>query len=551
MQFDNGSTTLVVSVVDAYGDDQTEFWQEAADNGAFLSISNVVGRSTNVHITGGSITGGVATLTCDAIVSRLFSGQVSLNAALVGPQGETGDQGETGSVDLTNYARKDIGQTFSGNQTFSDNIQVGGGIQTSGGIISASGVTTSGVETNTLTVNSTATFGSDVQIAGNVNSDGDLSALTLTAGDSGGTVGSVVIYSIGGQAITLEGGDAEVTMDGSLTINGGRLSADTVYGGTLEGDGFAITGLDPNKLLTVVPITKGGTGQSTATDAINALVPAQTSNSGKVLGTDGTVVSWVSVPAPSASSITTGTLPDARLSSDVVKYSDNKVVRLDSFTNSFTGGDTALNVAAVGTGNGNRLAVGAGDTSDASGNGGLFIASGGNSPANGGAALSLGGGTPSAGGGVDLRAGETGGSVNIASHYGGSLTLSGAFSPAVTITEDVETGFSGISMVGTSINISATQGTGTLNLESTLGNAVLKSNGDTYPTALTLISAPGNESAKVSVQGTDLLEVAVAATTIRSDVLLPFFGAESPYIVDAGRQSDRAERGRLPTSPLG
>jgi hypothetical protein len=32
---------------------------------------------------------------------------------------------------------------------------------------------------------------------------------------------------------------------------------------------------------------------------------------------------------------------------------------------------------------------------------------------------------------------------------------------------------------------------------------------------------------------------------------LPVFGAESPYIVDAGRQSDRAKRGRLPTSPLG
>jgi len=28
-------------------------------------------------------------------------------------------------------------------------------------------------------------------------------------------------------------------------------------------------------------------------------------------------------------------------------------------------------------------------------------------------------------------------------------------------------------------------------------------------------------------------------------------GAESPYIVDAGRQSDRAKRGSLPTSPLG
>jgi hypothetical protein len=36
-----------------------------------------------------------------------------------------------------------------------------------------------------------------------------------------------------------------------------------------------------------------------------------------------------------------------------------------------------------------------------------------------------------------------------------------------------------------------------------------------------------------------------------TEPLYPFFGAESPYSETAGRQSDRAKRGRLPTSPLG
>lgn len=40
-------------------------------------------------------------------------------------------------------------------------------------------------------------------------------------------------------------------------------------------------------------IARGGTGASTATGAINALVPTQTGNASKVLSTDGTVVSWV------------------------------------------------------------------------------------------------------------------------------------------------------------------------------------------------------------------------------------------------------------------
>jgi hypothetical protein len=42
-----------------------------------------------------------------------------------------------------------------------------------------------------------------------------------------------------------------------------------------------------------VAIANGGTGQTTAANAINALVPSQTGNSGKVLGTNGSVVSWV------------------------------------------------------------------------------------------------------------------------------------------------------------------------------------------------------------------------------------------------------------------
>jgi energy-coupling factor transporter ATP-binding protein EcfA2 len=43
----------------------------------------------------------------------------------------------------------------------------------------------------------------------------------------------------------------------------------------------------------VLPIGSGGTGQTTITNAINALLPSQISNSGKVLGTDGTNISWV------------------------------------------------------------------------------------------------------------------------------------------------------------------------------------------------------------------------------------------------------------------
>lgn len=45
-------------------------------------------------------------------------------------------------------------------------------------------------------------------------------------------------------------------------------------------------------------ITNGGTGQTTANDAFNALAPNQATNAGKYLTTDGTNTSWVSAINP-------------------------------------------------------------------------------------------------------------------------------------------------------------------------------------------------------------------------------------------------------------
>jgi len=50
-----------------------------------------------------------------------------------------------------------------------------------------------------------------------------------------------------------------------------------------------------NNVTGTVAIANGGTGQTTATAAFNALAPSQTSNSGKYLTTDGTNTSWATV----------------------------------------------------------------------------------------------------------------------------------------------------------------------------------------------------------------------------------------------------------------
>ena len=61
------------------------------------------------------------------------------------------------------------------------------------------------------------------------------------------------------------------------------------------------SGLD---LGTPLPLTEGGTGQTSASNALNALLPLQTGNTGKVLTTNGSTTSWevVGLPAQTGNS---------------------------------------------------------------------------------------------------------------------------------------------------------------------------------------------------------------------------------------------------------
>jgi hypothetical protein len=66
-------------------------------------------------------------------------------------------------------------------------------------------------------------------------------------------------------------------------------------GGTPQ---FAALNLSQSAAITgTLPLASGGTGQTSASAAINALVPSQTSNSGDFLTTNGTSVSWAAIPS--------------------------------------------------------------------------------------------------------------------------------------------------------------------------------------------------------------------------------------------------------------
>ena len=94
-----------------------------------------------------------------------------------------------------------------------------------------------------------------------------------------------------------------VKADGAGTISAATAGTDYLspsdIGTTVQAYDANTTILGSNIDLTsevtgTLPIANGGTGQTTASDAINALVPDQTGNSGKYLHSNGTTVSWQS-----------------------------------------------------------------------------------------------------------------------------------------------------------------------------------------------------------------------------------------------------------------
>lgn len=76
--------------------------------------------------------------------------------------------------------------------------------------------------------------------------------------------------------------------------------------------------VEVSHIVGTLPISGGGTGQTTANAAFNALVPSQTGNSGKYLTTDGTNTSWATNPLGTVTSVSgTGTVNGLTLTGTV------------------------------------------------------------------------------------------------------------------------------------------------------------------------------------------------------------------------------------------
>ncbi len=120
----------------------------------------------------------------------------------------------------------------------------------------------------------------------------------------GGTLGTTNLKfgEISGTYIGIDG----------ITLTGNAFSLTTTSAPTNEfatgvsGGNIIYTQPSFSNISGTLPITQGGTGQTTASSAINALLPTQASNSGSVLTTNGTYSSWSTLQALSSSVYNSG-----------------------------------------------------------------------------------------------------------------------------------------------------------------------------------------------------------------------------------------------------
>lgn len=204
-----------------------------------------------------------------------------------GPDGPTGPQGPAGQGVATGGTTAQV--LAKASNTDYDTHWVTGGGGGSGTVTTVSVITANGVSGSVATATTTPAI---TLTLGAITPSSVAASGTVTGSNLSGT-------NTGDQTITLTGnvtgsgtGSFATTISAGVVTNtmlAGSITASKLVGSDITTVGTITSGTWTG---TTIAIANGGTGQTTAPNAINALVPTQTANNGKFLTTDGSVVSW-------------------------------------------------------------------------------------------------------------------------------------------------------------------------------------------------------------------------------------------------------------------
>jgi hypothetical protein len=172
---------------------------------------------------------------------------------------------------------------------------------------------------------------------------------------------SVIQWGVGGStnssvdgSINLNGTNAQIdispTGTGHVHINptgSGSVEINPTSAGTINN--MAIGGTTPRAgafttltASTAIGIASGGTGQTTANAAFNALAPNQTGNSGKYLTTDGTDTSWALNPLGTVTSVAASVPSFLSIAGSPITTSGTLAISLSGTALPTTSGGTGL-----------------------------------------------------------------------------------------------------------------------------------------------------------------------------------------------------------------
>ena len=225
-------------------------------------------------------------------------------------------------------------------------------------IVDAKNVGGDGASTNALQADSVASNGANkvlrvhsgnsyieaATLIGGTNVTITHGAGTITidsaSGSGSGTVTSVTLATtLSGLSVT---GTNPITTSGTFTLSGtlnassGGTGQSTYTVGNIlyASTSSALSKLGPNNSTTKMMLTQTGFGSSSAApvwESLDSILPTQTGNSGKVLGTDGSTASWV---GNAISGLTSPYIPYASSSSTIATYSGGNAAYADSVTKS-------------------------------------------------------------------------------------------------------------------------------------------------------------------------------------------------------------------------